>query len=510
MPFSRTYGRYQLWLLALVAGLLSASGFAPFSLWPITLLAFAFLLWLLVRYPNRGLSLGWWFGFGHFLGGLGWIATAFFYQAAMPAFFGWLAVVGLSAFLGCYPAVAGWATGRLARGRRLSTIFLFAGFFTLAELGRGLFFSGFAWNPLGAVFLPVGGIAQLATLIGAPGLGALVVLTAGVLLMLVLLDKRRGEWIYISLLPLLALGAIGGPFFLSVPGFSDTKVMLVQPATTMEEKLAPDGTEAVLRKLARITMAASEKHPDVAAIIWPEGAIEYALEEEAGLRAELSRLLQPDQYLISGSAALHRDESGKVEAAYNSIHVLGSDARIVGRYDKVHLVPGGEYLPLRSIAEPLGLSRLVPGAIDYWPGAGHETLHLPGLPAVGPNICYEVIFPAAVVSRRDRPVWILTVSNDAWFGRTGPPQHFAQARLRAIEEGLPVLRGTLDGISGVISARGEVLDSMEVGEEGVIVANIPHSLPPTLFARFGLLLPFGLAVFLSAVGIWIGKEKTGI
>ncbi|MGL4542428.1 MAG: apolipoprotein N-acyltransferase, partial [Polymorphobacter sp.] len=193
--------------------------------------------------------------------------------------------------------------------------------------------------------------------------------------------------------------------------------------------------------------------------------------------------------------------AGVAVGARNSLFALDGNGTIHGRYDKAHLVPLGEYLPFRPLMTPLGLARLVPGSLDFWEGPGPRTLHLPGpnanrLPAMGVQICYEIIFPGRVVDAADRPAWLLTVSNDAWFGADGAPQHFAQARLRAIEEGLPVVRSTPTGITGIIDAHGGVVGALPQLQPGVLHGLLPSPLPPTLFARFGHLLTALLGLLL--------------
>lgn len=194
--------------------------------------------------------------------------------------------------------------------------------------------------------------------------------------------------------------------------------------------------------------------------------------------------------------------------AHNSLWVLTPDSRLIGRYDKAHLVPYGEYLPMRPLLEPLGLSRLVPGDADFWPGPGPQSLMLPAAGRrpplkMGVQICYEIIFSGHVVDRGDRPDFLFNPSNDAWFGSWGPPQHLAQARLRALEEGIPVIRSTPTGISAVIAADGALLDSIPHQEAGYIDGFLPARLSPTLFARLGDLASFlfALLIFAGAIAL---------
>lgn len=489
------------------AGALSALAFQPVGTIAGPVLGVALLLILLVQAPaSRAFALGLLFGFGNFALGLTWIATAFTYQANMPAWMGWVAVVGLSLFLALYTGFAAWAARRLT-DRIVPLALLFAGLFTIAEILRGTLFSGFAWNPLGAGWLQLPGVAQLAALVGANGLSALAVLAGGSLAALLGARGEAGRLGLVLLFPLLlALGLLVPRVQAPLPPDTATRLLLVQPGTRIEDKHAEGGLERSLEQAVLQTRAALAGQPAPAAVIWPEATVEFPLEETRGLGAVLTEGFAPGTKLLTGGVAIERDAKGGVTGARNSLYALDHRGRILARYDKAHLVPGGEYLPLRAIAEPLGLSRVVPGGLDFLPGPGATTWVLPGLPMVAPNICYEIIFPGAIVEQGTRPAFILTVSNDAWFGASGPPQHHAQARLRAIEEGLPVVRVTPTGISGVIDARGGLAVTLPVGGAAHAFVSLPAALPPTPFARLGLAAPGLFALLLVGLGGWLRRR----
>lgn len=500
---------------ASAAGILAALAMEPWALWPLAPLGIAFLLLLLSARPRSAFALGLGFGFGHFLLSLAWIAEAFTYQAAMPVWMGRVAVSGLSLFLALYPALAAWAAMRLSRRAGavplLPLALAFAALWIVAEILRGLLFTGFPWNPLGAALLPLPGLSQLGALVGANGLSALVVLFGGALA--ILADGRREPGRPV-LLALLALLLVAEPILrlLTPPprlAADATTFLLVQPGTGIDDKHGEGGSERSIRAAIDTTRAALAQSPRApAAVIWPEATVEFPLEESEALRAALVADLAPGTLLLTGGIAFERDAAGTVVAARNSLFALGSDGEVLARYDKAHLVPGGEYLPLRAIAEPLGLARLVPGSLDFWPGPGPVTWRLPGVPPLAPNICYEIIFPAAVVPRRERPAAIVTVSNDAWFGPTGPPQHHAQARLRAIEEGLPVLRVTPTGYTGLIGPGGELLRTLPPGRAAAETVPLPEPRAPTVFSRLGLLLPLLFAVLLAAAArLVLGRDR---
>ncbi len=504
-------------LAAAAAGAASALAFEPWALWPLAPLGLGLLLLLLAAAPRAGFRLGLAFGLAHFALGLSWIATAFTFQTAMPAWMGWLAVFALALFLALYPALAAFAAGRLAalggRPGLLPLALVLAGFWVWAEVLRGLLLTGFPWNPLGAALLGTGGLARLAAILGANGLSALVVLVAGALAAIAcrLGGRMRPTG---PLLLLAGLALLDAALRLAAPepvaGTAAPRILLVQPGTGIAEK--HDGLEGALlsvREAAEETRRALARHPGAApsAIIWPEATVPFPLEELPDLRRELAGLLPPGTLLLTGGNALERDADGRVRAARNSLYALSAAGAILARYDKAHLVPGGEYLPLRPVTEPLGLARLVPGTVDFLPGPGPVTWRLPGLPPLAPNICYEIIFPGRVVAPGLRPAAIVTVSNDAWFGPSGPSQHHAQAQLRAIEEGLPVLRVTPTGLSGLIGPGGERLVTLPRGGAASALVALPEPRPPTPFARLGLALPIGAAGLLVAAGLALGVAR---
>ena len=499
--------RWAMLLAAFGAGALSALAFQPVGTIAGPVLGVALLLILLVLAPvRRSFALGLLFGFGNFLIGLTWIATAFTYQSNMPVWLGWVAVVGLSLFLGAYTGFAAWAARRLT-DRVVPLTLLFAGLFALAEILRGTLFSGFAWNPLGVGWLHLPGVAQLAALVGANGLSALAVLAGGSLAALLGARGERGRGALVLAFPLLlGLGLLVPRVQAPLPPDTKTRLLLVQPGTSIEDKHSDGGLQRSLEAAVLQTRAALAGRPAPAAVIWPEATVEYPLEETPGLGAALTEGFPPGTRLLTGGVAVERDAKGALTGARNSLYALDHRGAIVARYDKAHLVPGGEYLPLRVIAEPLGLARLVPGSLDFLPGPGAQTWVLPGLPMVAPNICYEIIFPGAIVEAGTRPAFILTVSNDAWFGASGPPQHHAQARLRAIEEGLPVVRVTPTGITGVIDARGGTAVTLPTGRAAHAFVAVPAAVPATPFARLGLAAPGLFALLLVGLGAWARRR----
>jgi apolipoprotein N-acyltransferase len=248
-------------------------------------------------------------------------------------------------------------------------------------------------------------------------------------------------------------------------------------------------------------------------VLWPESGVpDYLLDgypqryydhmtafgDPQLARLRIGRTIGKGGLLMTGAVDLEiRD--GRAAGARNSVTALDETGKVVGRYAKAHLVPYGEYLPMRYVLEPLGASRLVPGAIDFWPGPGPRTLDLGTWGKAGVQVCYEIVFSGEVVDRAHRPDYIFNPSNDGWFGSFGPPQHLAQARLRAIEEGLPILRATTTGISAVVDAHGVVRAHVPQHVAGRLDGYVPPALAPTWFARLGNVLPLGWAALLLVV-----------
>ncbi len=486
-------------LIALVAGALSATAFAPLDAWLAGLIGFAVLLRLTHEAPTlkQALLRGWLFGLGHFTVGNNWIQHAFDYQDKMPPALGYLAVVLLSLYLAVYPALAMGLAWRFGHRRRADLPFALvaAAAWIVTEYLRGVMFTGYPWNPLGVIWLPLPGVAQLAAWTGTYALSGLAVLGAGTLHLASLRDWR----------PLAGFALAAGAAALLLhpapapPAPGTPRVRVVQPNIGQEASL--DGTRAV-RSLAELVRLSNDRGkvppggPVPRLIVWPEGAVDYWIEdgypaawyEDADprtIRRAIARTLGPrDRALVGGNALIFGGDR-QLDAAANSVFAVDPAGALRGRYDKAHLVPYGEYLPMRAILAPLGLSRLVAGEIDFAPGPGPRTLDVPGFGKVGVQICYEIIFSGHTVDRANRPAILFNPSNDAWFGAWGPPQHLAQARMRAIEEGLPILRATPTGISAILDAHGRIVAAAGMGEARAIEAPMPAALPPTLFARAG-------------------------
>jgi apolipoprotein N-acyltransferase len=413
----------------------------------------------------------------------------------MPVWLGYLAVVAVAFYLAIYPAMA---AGIAWRGRKhpVGFIFFFAFAWVLTEYLRATVFTGFAWNPLGVIWVntPVAGLARW---IGTYGLSGLVILVVGLVTVAL---KDRAKWPLAGSV-LLGVTVLGWLATMGNPGTTTRTVRVVQANIEQNIKQDPAFDERNFEALARLTGVPG---PTPRLILWPEAAVPYFIEQEAWARERIAALLGPNDLIMTGGDALVYDGKGDVTAARNSLFAMTPDAKLIARYDKSHLVPYGEYLPMRPILSAIGLSRLVPGDLDFLPGPGPLSYPLPGFGTVGAQICYEIIFSGEVVDRAHRPDFLFNPSNDAWFGSWGPPQHLAQARLRALEEGMPIIRATPTGISAVIDARGRIVTALPLGKAGFIQTTIPAVIAPTPFATYGNILSIAFAFFLGLTGVAIG------
>jgi apolipoprotein N-acyltransferase len=474
-------------------------------------LAIAILCELITRAASlkRALIVGWLFGFGQFCIGLNWIATAFTFQAAMPAWLGWIAVVLLSLYLAIYPAMAAGLAWRFGERNRLALVLALAGAWAITEWLRAMMFTGFAWNPIGVTLADTPWLA-ISALIGTYGLSALVVVIGSLIWML----ANRSWWNGLAL-SALAVTALAGAAFRPQPLQAEAAgrpIRIVQPNIGQQDKWRPGFEDEAYRRLESLTI---EGQPVQRLIFWPEAAVTDPLEdgrvgadryiEEERLRA--TRTLGSGDLLLTGGLSFTSRDGMNIDGATNSVYALEPLGRIAGRYDKAHLVPYGEYLPMRPVLSAIGLSRLAPGDLDFTAGPGPRTLQLPGgWGKVGFQLCYEIIFSGEVVDRHNRPNFIFNPSNDAWFGRWGPPQHLAQARLRAAEEGLPVIRSTPTGISALVDPHGAIVQSLPWQAAGMIDSTLPSPLGPTLFARLGNLIPLALGFLLLIVAIALERR----
>ena len=502
-PLSRTA---LIGIAALLGGLYTLA-FAPFQAVPFVFVAFSGLLWLLLQAPSirSAALLGWAFGLGHFASSLYWIAHSFYVDADRFGALAIPAVLGLSAFLSLFPAFACAGAYRLGGSRGPALWLSFAGLWSSTEWLRGHIFTGFPWNLAGYVWTAFDEPLQAASVVGIYGLGLITIAAAS----LPALAFRGGltgtsRWAVVSA-ACLAVGMLwlSGEVRLSrarTEPVEGVRLRLVQPNVPQRLKWRPDQREAILDRLAELSSKPARDRPTH--VLWPETASPVMMLEDGDARRQAIRALPSGAILVTGTVR-REVGAGGLTRFFNSVGVITSRGEVADVYDKVRLVPFGEYVPLRAL---IPFDKLTSGSTEFSVGARAAVLTAPGVVNFQPLICYEAIFPG---HRPDgeRPEWLLNLTNDAWFGDSpGPYQHFAMARVRAVERGLPLVRVANTGISAVVDAYGRVLARLPLNADGVLDAPLPAKLRnETFFVRYGngpFLGMVGLTLLLAALTGW--------
>jgi apolipoprotein N-acyltransferase len=475
-------------LAALALGALFALALPPFHLVPLAAVALTGLVWLTdgASGPRAAFALGWLFGFGHFLAGLWWIVNALL-------LFGWQFLPVYPIVIGFLPSILAVFVGLACAALKLTPlagparVVAFAAWWTAFEWVRGHIFTGFPWNLAGYAWAFSDAMIQLAALGGVYALSFLTVATLSMPAVLAEARAPRGAAAAVGFAVLALIAAYGyGAARLAgapplgadtVPGIA---LRVVQPNVSQAVKWNRARHEQNF--LHHLALSAAPGREAPTHVIWPETAATFFLDEDPAMLALIARALPRGGMLLTG--APRRSGEGRDRQFWNSLLAVDSGGRVLATFDKFHLVPLGEYVPLKDY---LPLTKVVEGPSDYSAGPGPRTLRVPGLPPFSPLICYEVIFPGRVLDPADRPGWLLNVTNDGWYGDSpGPRQHFAIARLRAVEEGLPLVRSANTGISGVIDAYGRVVAKLDLGATGVVDAKLPRALDaPPPYARWG-------------------------
>ena len=488
--------------IALFAGALSTLAMAPFNAWPVLFLTFPVVVWLIdgAGAGRRGgvpaaAWAGWWFGLGYFVVGLYWIGEAFLVDADTFAWLMPFAVLGLPAYLALFTAL-GFALARLLWTRDAARILALAIGLTTGEWLRARVLTGFPWNNFGYALTEPLALAQSASLIGLWGLTFLTVaIFASPAVLIDGTSRGRKPWIapVVALVVLVAMAVFGIARLSHEPTrmMSKVRLRIMQPNLQQDVKFNYSAKAEVMQKYLTLSDRSSGPQStgvrDATVLIWPESAFPFFLTREADAMAQIAALLPKGTVLITGSVRAPDLPPGtRITRAYNSIYIIDHDGNVLSVYDKLHLVPFGEYLPFQGWMEMLGLQQLTKVQGGFIPGTVRRSMEIPGAPRALPLICYEAIFPDTVANRDDRPGWIVNLTNDGWFGiSTGPYQHLQQARLRAIEQGLPVVRAANTGISAVIDPLGRIVARLDLGIEGVLDSALPSANPPTIYARAG-------------------------
>ena len=519
-------------LYAFGAGAIGALALSPFDILPAMIVPMMMAVWLIdgsvsgalerkgwIGAIREAAGCGWWWGFGYFVAGLWWLGAAFLVEADQFAWALPLGVLGLPAVLAIFPAL-GFAIARLlwtAGPWRILALTVGLG---ASEWLRGHILTGFPWNEFGMALAGNLVTAQAASLVGLHGLT--VVSIALFAAPETLLDRSLGSngadastWKPTAIAGgVLAMIAIYGVFRLTAasPGVvAGVKLRIMQPNLQQDEKFRTENRDAILRRYLtlsdRATSPTTSGIADATHVIWPESAFPFILSRDTAAVRQIAARLTSGAILITGAARVEETGDRNRPRYLNSIQVLTKDGLADVHYDKVHLVPFGEYLPLDWLLEKLRLRQFVHIPGGFTAGDNARQIVIPGLPMASPQVCYEAIFPDEIISPGARPKWLLNLTNDGWFGNTsGPYQHFSQARLRAIEQGLPLVRAANTGISGIVDAYGRVQASLPLGTEGVLDGALPQAINETIFSKASRLIPAALW-FLGLLGAGLGRYR---
>jgi apolipoprotein N-acyltransferase len=498
--------------VAFAAGALLVVTQAPYDFFAAGFVSFPVLVWLIdgatgeassnpLKRLKPAFATGWWFGFGHFLAGLWWIGGALLVEADSFAWALPFAVLGIPLLMAFFYGFA-TALARVFWSNGISRIAALAFGFGLAEWLRGFLFTGFPWNPVGLAAMPTPLLMQSVALTGVTGMNALAVF---VFAMPALLAAKRDRRVGIILAGLLvaAHAAYGYIRLNAAPDASSARlaVRIVQPSINLSEKW----DDSVRDRIFQTTMELSARPPEAGKpspqlILWPETAVPFFFTERPDALAAIGEMLKPGQMLVAG--AVREDASGPAPLFYKSVIAIDDSGEIVDAVDKVHLVPFGEYIPFADVAARFGIGQLVAGPMNFVAGSQRHALDLPGGASAAPFICYEIIFPEMVAVDVASARIIVNVTNDAWFGDTpGPYQHFRQAQIRAVENGLPLLRAANNGISGVVDTRGRIIDALALDVRDALDVEIelpdtPNALNPRRqLVGYSILAFFALFAF---------------
>ncbi|MFC3208714.1 apolipoprotein N-acyltransferase [Aquamicrobium soli] len=473
-------------LVAFLAGALAVLAQAPYDFFAACFVSFPVLVWLIdgaTAEPSAGwlgrlrpvFAVGWWFGFGYFLAGLWWIGGALLVEADSFAWALPFAVLGIPLMLAFFYGFA-TAVARLLWSSGIGRIAALAVGFGLAEWLRGFLFTGFPWNAVGYAAMPVPLLMQSVSAVGMVGMNALAVF---VFALPALLADRRHLAVGGALFVLIAAAHVGFGYVRltqkAEPATQSLDVRIVQPNVDLAEKWDASVRDRIFSDLVALSTKAPEPdHARPQLVLWPETSVPFLFTERPEALTAIGDMLDEGQMLLAG---IVREEPGATAADsryYNSVVAINDGGEIVDAVDKVHLVPFGEYLPFSDLLRRFGLVQLVAGPMVFSAGNERHSIQVPGGIRALPFICYEVIFPELVAVDAASTQLIVNVTNDAWFGDTpGPYQHFRQAQLRAVENGLPLLRAANNGISAVVDANGRIVDALGVNAHGTMDIHVP-------------------------------------
>lgn len=509
-------GRWSGRATAFVLGFLAVFSMPPLYQLYVLVPAFVGLLWLSAAQPTRwrAFVIGWWFGAGFFAAGLYWVSFALLVDAQKFAWLVPFAIFGFAFGLGLFCAVAALVV-HAAPGGMSAKVLSLAGAWTVLEWLRTWIFTGLPWNPLGSVWMVSDSLAQGAAVVGTLGLSFLTVFAAAALGALV--DRNRWGAILVGAVGLMILSlGVGGQHRLNTAtdaAVAGVRLRLVQPNIRQADKWRPElRADLMANQLDLSTRPPLPGEPRPTHVIWAETSAPFFIAEHDQWRRAVGARAPQGGMIILGAPRIVAPQEGQKPQGLkvaNSLLAIDGAGNITATYDKFHLVPFGEYVPL---SEWLPLERITQGVGAFTPGPGPQTVNIEGLPPVSPLICYEIIFPATVTDGSGRAQWLLNLTNDAWYGKTaGPHQHFVSARLRALEQGIPVVRVAGTGISGIIDSYGRVRASLPLGEKGFVDGDLPKpAARVSVYARYGDGPALVLALVALVLGAVVGRKRNNL
>lgn len=506
---------YKRALVLIGLGLCVVAALPPIYIWPLAFVGFSvfFLFLEKVETKRAAFITGWWFGVGFFGGGLYWLSNAFFVHADKHAWLVPIAVPALAATMGVFiglTAILAYVMWRDKKGlsATFARILLFSVAWVFMEWVRSWVFTGFPWNLIGTIWAFSDEMIQPAAWFGAFGLSFLTIvsITSGAVVLKAQGSKRMVAVMVMITLPVLMWGA--GTWRL---GQSTNEVhegillRLVQPNIAQKNKWKRDLKLENFQDY--LTLSEAEGAKGVTHIIWPETAVTYAISRDKNVASAIASVVPKGGYVLTGTPRM-TPKGKKPFQVWNSLMVVDEKGSIKGQYDKSHLVPFGEYVPLRDF---IPFPKLTAGMVDFTAGAGIQTIDLEGLPAFSPLICYEIIFPNQVINEKNRPQWILNLTNDGWYGDSpGPYQHLVSAKMRSVEEGLPVVRVANTGVTMVTDSYGQIRGYIGYGIRGFIDVELPKPLKNAPLGAQFKTISWGVLLILSfLIGQFMLRRKSG-
>lgn len=451
-------------------------------------------------------TLGYWFGFAYFACNLSWIGNALLIDAQH---FGWLypiALLSSGAFFGLFVAFPAMLC------RYFKNIYAqwlsFSAFWVVFEWIRSFIFTGFPWNLLGSVLAFSTPALQLASIIGTYGLSLLVLMQTSAISIL-LCERNKKNIINTASIIISTFVLIWGYGYIRLQPSelknSETIIRIVQPAIPQTMKWKKSELENNFKEYIKLSQQSGFEKINF--VIWGETATPFALDFEPEKLKEITQAVPPHGYLLTG--LVRYQYTNHNFSPVNSMFIIDSNGKILDFYDKSHLVPFGEYIPFRQYL-PSWIRPVTNAIANFVPGNGPKVIKIPQHPSVGGLICYEIIFPSQIVNSKNRPEWLVNLTNDGWYGTSqGPYQHLVATQLRAVEEGISIIRAANTGISAAISPYGEILKSIPLNQKGIIDINLPKpSSIQTIYGYLGNILPLILCLINIMLSFFIQKKNT--